>query len=161
MPRILGIDPGIGTIGYAIVEEEPLTVIDYGVITTPSDWRTGLRLEAIEVDVLEIIKLYQPQKAAVEMPFFREVVSNTIIVHHGLAATRLAISKGMGIEPLFYHQSSVKAAVARGGASKEEVLAGVEQIFGIQIPESAPDDAVDAIAVCYAYMTREPAKNTR
>ena len=37
--RILGIDPGIATVGYGVIDyiDDELLLVDYGTITTPPD----------------------------------------------------------------------------------------------------------------------------
>ena len=62
--RILGIDPGLASIGYGIIHGT--TALDYGAITTPKTDSLPLRLKAIHVDILELVRLYSPEEVEIE-----------------------------------------------------------------------------------------------
>ena len=70
--RILGIDPGLATMGYGIVDSDgrkPRLVAAGAVITTP-DMRMYERLLKIHDDVRDLIRLYQPDDIVFEELFF-------------------------------------------------------------------------------------------
>ena len=54
---VLGIDPGLATLGYGVLKKErgTITVLDYGVILTPKEERLPQRLLRIERGLTEII----------------------------------------------------------------------------------------------------------
>lgn len=69
--RILGIDPGIATIGFGLVEADrgQVHMLHYGAITTPAGLALGRRLYQIERDMEELIGQFRPDAIAVEELF--------------------------------------------------------------------------------------------
>jgi Holliday junction resolvasome RuvABC endonuclease subunit len=70
----LGIDPGLAIIGWAVLEgDETLQprLIDCGVIETEKKLSTPARLVEIERDTIDLLQEFQPDRVAIEMPFFR------------------------------------------------------------------------------------------
>ena len=70
--RILGIDPGIATIGFGLVESQrgQAKMLTYGVISTPAGLPLSKRLYQISVDMEELIGKLKPDVIAVEELFF-------------------------------------------------------------------------------------------
>ena len=150
---ILGIDPGVATVGFGIISEtggvpKPKR---YGVISTPAGMRLALRLKQINSDVAELIKLFKPDAIAVEELFFNTNLKTAVSVAHGRAAVILA-GEEYGIPMYEYTPLQVKkAVVGYGRATKNQVMEMVRQLLAMeQIPK--PDDAADAlaIAICHA-----------
>ena len=150
---ILGIDPGVATVGFGIISEkggDPKPK-RYGVISTPAGMRLALRLQQINNDVSELIEAFKPDAIAVEELFFNTNLKTAVSVAHGRAAVILAGEK-YGIPMFEYTPLQVKKAVAGyGRASKNQVMEMVKRLLKLeQIPK--PDDAADAlaIAICHA-----------
>ena len=150
---ILGIDPGVATVGFGIINETggiPKPV-RYGVISTPAGNRLALRLAQIYDDVSELITMFKPDTIAVEELFFNTNMKTAISVAHGRAAAILA-GEAHGIPMYEYTPLQVKKAVAGyGHASKKQVMDMVRRLLSMeQVPQ--PDDAADALAVaiCHA-----------
>jgi len=150
---ILGIDPGVATVGFGIISEtggnpKPKR---YGVISTPAGMRLALRLKQINSDVAELIKTFKPDAIAVEELFFNTNQKTAVSVAHGRAAVILA-GEEYGIPMFEYTPLQVKKAVAGyGRATKSQVMEMVKRLLSLeQIPK--PDDAADAlaIAICHA-----------
>ena len=150
---VLGIDPGVATVGFGIISEtggipKPKR---YGVITTPAGMRLALRLKQINNDVSELIKAFKPDAIAVEEMFFNTNQKTAVSVAHGRAAIILA-GEEFGIPMFEYTPLQVKKAVAGyGRASKKQVMEMVRRLLTMdQVPK--PDDAADAlaIAICHA-----------
>lgn len=70
---ILGIDPGLATMGYGVIQAERgnFAVVDYGVVTTPKDLTLPQRLARIEEGVTALIEKFRPENIAVEELFFQ------------------------------------------------------------------------------------------
>ena len=150
---VLGIDPGVATVGFGIISEtggNPKP-IRYGVISTPAGMRLALRLKQINSDVSELIKAFKPDAIAVEELFFNTNQKTAVAVAHGRAAIILA-GEEQGIPMFEYTPLQVKKAVAGyGRATKTQVMEMVKRLLLMeQIPK--PDDAADAlaIAICHA-----------
>ena len=150
---ILGVDPGVATVGFGIIDEncgvqKPRR---FGVITTPAGMRLALRLTQIHTDVSELILAFKPDAIAVEELFFNTNLKTAIAVAHGRAAVIMAGEKH-GVPMYEYTPLQVKKAVAGyGRASKAQVMDMVRRLLSLDdVPK--PDDAADAlaIAICHA-----------
>jgi len=150
---ILGIDPGVATVGFGIISESGGVPSPrrHGVITTPAGMRLALRLTQIHNDVSELILSFRPDVIAVEELFFNTNLKTAIAVSHGRAAVILAGEK-LGVPMYEYTPLQIKKAVAGyGRASKKQVMDMVMRLLSLNdIPR--PDDAADAlaIAICHA-----------
>ena len=54
--RILGIDPGLGTTGYGIIEDRNFKLVEAGIIKTQTNTPIQARLKKIFNGISEIIK---------------------------------------------------------------------------------------------------------
>ena len=79
---ILGIDPGLATVGFALLEKEGkiIRVIEYGVIETKPGLTFPERLVQIGNDLRELIDTYHPTVCGIERLFFLRNVTNGIDV---------------------------------------------------------------------------------
>ena len=150
---ILGIDPGVATVGFGIIRESggKVTELRHGVIATPSGIRLALRLSQINRDVIELITTFNPDAIAVEELFFNTNHKTAISVAHGRAAVLLA-GEAMGIAMYEYTPLQIKKAVTGyGQAVKKQVIDMVQRLLSMEQPPY-PDDAADAlaIAICHA-----------
>jgi len=150
---VLGIDPGIATVGFGIISEKNGAVKPrrYGVISTSAGMRFALRLKQINNDVSELIETFKPDAIAVEELFFNTNQKTAMTVAQGRAAVILAGEEHC--VPMFeYTPLQVKKAVAGyGRATKKQVMEMVQRLLAMeQAPK--PDDAADAlaIAICHA-----------
>ena len=89
---ILGIDPGVATVGFGIITDENATskLVRYGVISTPAELRLALRLKQIHNDVCALISMFQPDVIVVEELFINTNMKTAVMVAHGRAAIILA-----------------------------------------------------------------------
>ncbi len=151
--RILGIDPGVATIGFGVVDAERgrQQLIRYGVITTPAGIPLSSRLYQISQDMSELIAQFTPDEAAVEELFFTKNITTGIAVAHGRGVLLLELERA-GVPVYEYTPMQVKQAVAGyGKAEKRQVMAMTARLLKMkEIPR--PDDAADALAlaICHA-----------
>lgn len=151
--RILGIDPGIATIGFGVVDSanNKHKLIKCGVITTPAHTPLSARLEQIYSDMRDIIDIFKPEAVAVEELFFNTNITTGIAVAHGRGVILLACQQA-GLKMYEYTPLQVKqAVVGYGRAEKAQVMDMVKRIFALPAPPK-PDDAADAVALalCHA-----------
>lgn len=151
--RILGIDPGIATIGFGLLEAErgQAKMITYGAITTPAGLPLSRRLYQISLDMEELIGQLKPDVISIEELFFNTNITTGIAVAHGRGVILCAAEKS-GI-PLFeYTPSQVKLAITGyGKAEKRQVMDMTRRLLHLKaVPR--PDDAADALglALCHA-----------
>ena len=151
--RILGIDPGVATIGFGVVDAERgnQQLVRYGVITTPAGIPLSSRLYQISQDMSELIAQFTPDEAAVEELFFTKNITTGIAVAHGRGVLLLELERA-GVPVYEYTPMQVKQAVAGyGKADKRQVMAMTARLLKMkEIPR--PDDAADALAlaICHA-----------
>lgn len=154
---VLGIDPGIATIGFGVVSYKGnnFKVIDYGVVSTPAGLELPDRLLMIYDGITELFQKYEPDAASVEELFFNTNVKTAISVGHGRGVILLAAKKNN--VPVFeYTPLQVKqAVVGYGRAEKKQVMEMVKIMLHLEnIPR--PDDAADALAmaICHAHSSQ-------
>jgi crossover junction endodeoxyribonuclease RuvC len=148
--RVLGIDPGFGILGWAVIDER-LTAVDYGVIETSSDSGLDERLLQIHTGLLKIIDHHHPEHAALERLFHARNTTTSLDVAKAIGVVLLAL-RMRGLDYAEYAPSQVKRSLTGyGKAGKEQMQEMVVRIFNLEaIPR--PDDAADALAIaaCHA-----------
>lgn len=152
--RILGIDPGIATVGFGIVDAGrgmALRMVQYGAITTEAGLPLARRLYQINCDLEKLISMFQPDVIAVEELFFNTNITTGIAVAHGRGIILYTAEK-LGVPIFEYTPSQVKqAVVGYGKAEKKQVMDMTRRLLKLKtIPR--PDDAADglALAICHA-----------
>lgn len=151
--RILGIDPGIATIGFGVVDSEKTShrLVQCGVITTPPHVSLSSRLSQIYDDMGRLLELFKPDAVSIEELFFNTNITTGIAVAHGRGVILLACQK-TGVRIYEYTPLQVKqAVVGYGRAEKAQVMDMVRRICGLAAAPK-PDDAADAVALalCHA-----------
>ena len=151
--RIMGIDPGVATIGFGVVDAErgKQQLVRYGVITTPAGIPLSSRLLQISQDMAELLGQFRPEEVAVEELFFTKNITTGIAVAHGRGVILLELERA-GVPVYGYTPMQVKQAVAGyGKAEKRQVMAMTARLLKMKdVPK--PDDAADALAlaICHA-----------
>lgn len=156
--RILGIDPGLQTTGFGVVDVQgaQLCYVASGTIkTTPSD-PLPLRLKTLFEGVSEVAHHYQPQAAAVEIVFVNVNPQATLLLGQARGACLSALVTADLEDPGFavaeYTALQLKqAVVGYGKAKKEQVQEMVARL--LKLPRPAGPDASDALglAICHAH----------
>ncbi|MBU0647760.1 crossover junction endodeoxyribonuclease RuvC [Patescibacteria group bacterium] len=147
---IFGIDPGLATTGYGVVEPEDVgyKVLDYGVISTSPKMDTKDRLGEIYDGLQELIEKYEPGVMGVESLFFCNNQKTAMAVGQARGVVLLAGQRA-NLRILEFTPMQIKRAVSGyGAAPKNQVQYMVKELFDLsEVP--SPDDAADALAVCY------------
>ena len=150
--RILGIDPGVATIGFGLVEADRTgaRLLQYGVITTPPGIPLSSRLCQISRDMVQLLEQFKPDEIAVEELFFSKNITTGIAVAHGRGVILLEVERS-GVPVFEYTPMQVKQAVAGyGGADKRQVMLMTQRL--LKMPEiPRPDDAADALAIAICH----------
>ena len=155
---ILGIDPGLATVGYGVVEKLDngnIVPVDYGVVLTPKEETFPVRLAMVEEGINKILNKFKPDEIAVEELFFSKNITTGIPVSHARGVILLTCIKYCG--RLFeYTPMQIKQALTGyGKADKIQMMHVVTSLLKLKkIPR--PDDAADALAValCHAHTSR-------
>ena len=149
---ILGIDPGIATLGYGVIEADKgkFLPVDYGVVTTPK----GVALPR------PLFDRFSPDEVAVEELFFTKNVTNGIMVAEARGVVLLTARKRVGDSVFEYTPNQIKTALTGyGGADKRQMQLMVQALLRLKaLPR--PDDAADALAValCHGHTGRMSAQ---
>ena len=151
--RILGIDPGIATVGFGVIDSDrgKQKFVSCGVITTPAKTTLSSRLDQIYTDLEELLSSFKPDAVAIEELFFNTNITTGISVAHGRGIILLAVYRA-GIPIFEYTPLQVKqAVVGYGRAEKKQVIDMVKRILNMKNAPK-PDDAADAVAIalCHA-----------
>jgi crossover junction endodeoxyribonuclease RuvC len=151
---ILGIDPGLERIGYAVVRRtgSQLAALDYGLIHTP---RIAVpdRLKLIHDEVLRLVETHQPDALATERLLFTVNKTTAMDVAKALGVVMLAASE-RGLVWAEYSPPEVKQSVVGvGNADKKQVGFMVTRILGLEKPPK-PDDIADALAIAITHAFR-------
>ncbi|MBU0700234.1 crossover junction endodeoxyribonuclease RuvC [bacterium] len=152
--RILGIDPGIETTGYGVVDDNHgLKMIDYGCIITSRELSLAQRLVVIHQKLAVIIAEYHPDTVAVEEIFFSKNVKTATSVGHARGVILLTIAEA-GLSVFEYTPLQVKHTVCGAGhADKAQIQKAVKLFLQLDhIPK--PDDAADALAIAICHIQR-------
>jgi crossover junction endodeoxyribonuclease RuvC len=150
---VLGIDPGIATVGFGAVrgEEGRLHLIGYGTIRTQPGVPLAARLLRISEDMEELIGHYKPDAVSVEELFFNTNVKTAITVAHGRGVL-LQTAARCGLPVYEYTPLQVKqSVVGYGRAEKKQVMELTRLLLNMdQVPK--PDDAADALAMAICHL---------
>ena len=153
--RIIGIDPGLGRVGYGIIEikNEKKLFLDCGVIETNKNKKEEDRLCEIFNDLNTLIDYWKPDIAAVEKFFFyRSSTTISDVQARGVIMMVLASKK---IQVSEYAPSKVKLTIAGSGkASKKEVIEAVMYSLNLNYAPK-PDDSADALAIALTKLNEE------
>ena len=156
---ILGIDPGLATVGFGILNSDGqrMSPVNYGIISTPAGVPLPRRLTMIYADVQELIRTYRPDAIALEELFFYRNVTTAIDVAQARGVALIAAANAVSDSQIFeYTPMQIKLAVCGyGHADKGQVQRMVTRLLGLtSIPQ--PDDAADALAValCHSQSAR-------
>lgn len=160
--KILGIDPGTGRLGWAVIEKEKgnLTLVDCGCIETSANTTLEIRLELIYDTLCEMIKKYKPQVASVEDLFFFKNQKTVISVAGARGVVLLACQKNK-LKIKSYTPLQIKSSITGyGTADKKQVEFMVKQTLKIKELKQL-DDTVDAIAAALTESFRMPSSLRR
>ena len=149
---ILGIDPGLATMGYGVIESDGVKhrLIQYGVLTTLPNEPMPQRLRAIFKGVNQLMDIYRPDDVAFEELFFSKNVTTGMAVSAARGVALVAVAERT--DNLYeYTPMQIKQAVTgHGKADKHQVQMMVKLLLNMS-EIAKPDDAADAIAVAITH----------
>jgi crossover junction endodeoxyribonuclease RuvC len=149
--KILGLDPGLGTTGWGLIEAEGnrLAHVANGQIRTDTSAPLPRRLAALADQLETLIGDHAPAAAAVEEVFVNKNPQSTLKLGQARGVVLMCAARA-GIDVGEYSPTLVKkAVVGTGGAEKAQVHAMVSRLLpGVKI--TGPD-AADALAVAITH----------
>ncbi|MDX2095702.1 MAG: crossover junction endodeoxyribonuclease RuvC [Alphaproteobacteria bacterium] len=153
--RIIGIDPGLVSTGWGIIEcrGSALTFVDCGTIAPDAKAALSERLLALHRDLSRIIALYAPTTAAIEETFVTANGASTLKLGQARGALIVTLA-AQGLPVAEYAARTVKKAlVGTGAADKNQV----SRMVGVLLPAArealaaCKHDAADALAIAITH----------
>lgn len=156
MSIIIGIDPGIDRVGFALIKVESThkTILDCGIISTAKTLSVAKRLAHLRTDLITLLKelttQYTIDLLAIELLYFSTNIKTAIQVAQARGIILEAISHYYEKEILEITPTKMKNIIAgHGKADKKAIQESIKREFNLnQIIK--PDDANDAIAIALA-----------
>jgi crossover junction endodeoxyribonuclease RuvC len=151
LPRILGLDPGLGTTGWGLIQADGnrLSHIANGELKTNPAAPLPERLADLAAKLEALLAEHRPDAAAVEEVFTNKNPQSTLKLGQARGVALMCAARG-GLAVGEYAARLVKkAVVGTGGAEKVQVHAMVARLLpGAKI---AGADAADALAVAITH----------
>lgn len=148
--QILGIDPGLDSCGYAVIEPATRRVIDGGVIRTSSRRAMAERLREIEAGLDELLSEHAVDRVAVEELYAHYKHPRTAILMGHARGVLLLVAARRGLPVVGIAATRIKKLLTGNGhASKRQMQRAIMLTAGLPRPPEPPDVA-DAIAVALA-----------
>ena len=147
--RILGIDPGLNTTGYAVIETEGGTIrlCEAGIVRSTAKQSIEFRLNEIHQGIVEVIQTQSPDVMALEQLYSHYERPRTAILM-GHARGVICLAAGLAeISVMHYEPTRVKKVMTGNGhAPKSQMQLAVKiQLNLATLPE--PADVADAMAI--------------
>ncbi len=155
---ILGLDPGIGTMGYGVIEKSErgdCRAVDYGVVKTPKAENLAVRLCILEEGLNAVFDRFRPDEAAMEELFFSKNITTGIAVAHARGVMLMTCAKRCG-RIFEYTPNQIKQALTGYGRADKVQMQRVVAAHLKLASVPRPDDAADAlgVALCHAFTSR-------
>jgi crossover junction endodeoxyribonuclease RuvC len=159
--RTLGIDPGLNTTGYGVLEfaaGQP-RLIEAGVVRAKASASLSERVQEIHAGVAEVIATLKPEVLAIEDLYSHyDRPTTAILMGHARGVILLAAAEA-GIPVESYPSTLIKKTITGNGhAAKWQMQEAIRRELNLpQLPE--PPDVADALAIalCHCYLSRVPA----
>jgi crossover junction endodeoxyribonuclease RuvC len=149
--KILGLDPGLGTTGWGLIEAEGnrLSHLANGELRTQTSAPLPERLADLAGQLEALLAEHRPEAAAVEEVFANKNPQSTLKLGQARGvALMLAARSGLAVGE-YAARLVKKAVVGNGNAEKVQVHAMVGRLLpGVKI---AGPDAADALAVAITH----------
>ena len=153
---ILGVDPGLETTGYGLIESAGgrAVLLEAGTIRTRRSAPMPERLKELYEGLSSVIEGFSPEVMGMEEIYSHYAHPATAIVM-GHARGVLCLAAAVRGIPVTALQATLvkKLVTGNGRAGKEQVAGMVRHLLGIR-EEVRPPDVTDALAVAIALMER-------
>lgn len=151
--RILGIDPGLQTTGFGVIDAQgsKLHYVASGTIKTTAIARGDLpgRLKIIFEGIGEVIERYQPEMAAVEIVFINVNPQSSLLLGQARGACITAlVAQNLPVAEYTALQMK-KAMTGHGRAAKSQIQEMTKRM--LQLPGLPGTDAADALGLAITH----------
>jgi crossover junction endodeoxyribonuclease RuvC len=151
--RILGVDPGLNTTGYGVLEiagRKP-QLIEAGVVRSTPSGSMPERIREIYDGLTEVLTSLKPDVLALEKLYSHyDRPTTAILMGHARGVICLAASEA-GLEVVDYAATQVKKTLTGNGrAPKSQMQLAIQRELNLAtLPE--PPDVADALAIAFCH----------
>jgi crossover junction endodeoxyribonuclease RuvC len=150
--RILGVDPGLGRLGWGVIDTQGLknTATGFGCIETDAKLKEEQRIKQVFDGLIEIVQTYKPDVVSLEELFFSRNVTTAFMVGQARGVVLLVAAQHT-LPVVAYNPGQVKLAVTGfGKAEKKQIGQMVKVILKLEkLPRL--DDTTDALAIALTH----------
>jgi crossover junction endodeoxyribonuclease RuvC len=157
--RILGIDPGLNTTGYGVLDfaRGKPRLIEAGVVRGKARGSLAERVEEIHNGIADVIATLKPDVMAIEELYTHyDRPTTAILMGHARGVIVLAAAQA-GIPVNHYRATQIKKTITGSGrAPKWQMQEAIRTELSLPtLPE--PPDVADALAIalCHGYLSRQ------
>ncbi len=152
--RILAVDPGSRTSGFAVVDINGTAPkrIASGVIVLDAGERLSQRLCVLRDDLKHILNRYRPDEAVVESIFFSRNAQSALILGHARGIV-LSVLEDYGLPIFEYSPAEIKQNISGSGRASKTSMAEMVKLL-LKSPRSfefKTSDESDALAIALAH----------
>lgn len=159
--RLLGIDPGTATTGYAVIEyaedaptiKQGISLIETSAVITPANMDMHSRLDILYRELNEISLKFSPDLMVIERLFFNTNVKTAMTVGQARGVSLLVAAHGSMNVVEYTALEAKKIVSGYGRSSKKEMQEAVRKYMGMK-DIIKPDDASDAVAMVICHLHR-------
>lgn len=149
--KIIGLDPSLTSTGWGIIEVigNRIKYVADGIVKTDAKMTMAERLVKLYDGIYEVIELYQPDEAGIEIVFMNTNPESTLKLGQARGVVFLAAAK-YNIKVAEYEPNKVKKAVVGvGHADKNQVETMVRLLLPGCKPKNSDSSDALAIAICH------------
>ena len=150
--RILGIDPGLGTLGWGVIESDGVKykLVQYGAVLTMPGQPLPQRLRTVFKGVDQLMTTFKPDEVAFEELFFSKNITTGMMVSAARGVALVAVAEKTDNIYEYTPMQIKQAVTSYGKADKQQVQMMVRLMLGMN-ETPRPDDAADALAVALTH----------
>lgn len=156
MTRILGIDPGLRTTGYGVIEfaSGRLRLIEAGVVAPDTRHTLEDRLRELHDGMCAVVASTRPDVMVIEELYttYKNPLTAIMMGHARGVLCLAGAQHGVPVHTLA-HSLVKRALIGSGAARKEQVNLMVTQLLGLRACVH-PNDVSDALALALAFHHR-------
>ncbi len=149
--RILGLDPGLRRTGWGVIEAAGtrLSFVACGTVMPPEEGGLAERLACLHTELMQVLRAYAPDEAAVEETFVNVNPASTLKLGQARGVVMLTPALA-GVPVAEYAALLVKKTVVGAGRAEK---AQIRLMMKILLPQAdfTTDDAADALAVAVTH----------
>lgn len=148
--RVLGIDPGLRTTGYAVLEAGP-KLLEAGVVR-PEGRELASRLASLAESLMEILDQWHPAAIAVEQLYAHYKHPRTAVLMGHARGVFFLLGGQRGTPVHSIPSTRIKKTITGSGrAGKAQMQFAIARELGLAAPPE-PHDVADAIAVALTHL---------